>query len=75
MTQTVEAVYENGVLRPTVPLRGIGEHCKVKLTVELEERVPHALADCVGILPDADAEEMRRTIEDEFERVDPSEWQ
>jgi hypothetical protein len=29
----------------------------------------HPLADCIGIMPDADAEEMRRIIEDEFGKV------
>lgn len=32
------------------------------------------LADCVGILPDANAEEMRSAIERELEGVDPNEW-
>ncbi|MBM4086413.1 MAG: DUF104 domain-containing protein [Planctomycetes bacterium] len=75
MVQTIEAVYENGVLRPLSPLQGIEEHRRVKLTVEAEDRPRHPLADCVGILPDEDAEEMLRIIEEEFEKVDPREWQ
>lgn len=75
MMQTVEAIYENGVLRPVQPLSGIREHTRVKVTVEVEGIRPHPLADCVGILPDVDAEEMRQTIEDEFEKVNPDEWQ
>jgi len=75
MTQTVDAVYEKGVLRPTQPLEGIREHSKVKITVLSAEDRPHPLTDCIGILPDEDAAEMIRIVEQEFERADPSEWQ
>lgn len=34
MTRTVEAIYENGVLRPVRPLEGIDEQARVKVTVE-----------------------------------------
>jgi uncharacterized protein (DUF433 family) len=34
----------------------------------------HPLASYVGTLPDEDAEEMLRVIEDEFERIDPDDW-
>lgn len=74
MTQTIEAIYENGVLRPLQPLEKIAEHARVKVTVEVEEPV-HPLADCVGILPDEDAKEMLGIIENEFEKVNLSEWQ
>ncbi len=73
MRKTVEAIYEDGVLRPIEPLEGLTERCKVKVTVETME--PHPLSECIGILPDEDAEEMRRIVEQEFERVDLSEWQ
>ena len=75
MTQTVEAVYEDGVLRPLGPLKGIAEHCTVNVTVDTGERRPHPLADCIGTLPDEDAQEMLHIVADEFERVNPSEWQ
>lgn len=74
MTRTIEALYENGVLRPLEPLEGVAEHSRVKLIVELKERSLHPLSDCIGILPDEDAQEMLRIIEDEFERVDADEW-
>jgi len=38
MTMAVEAVYENGVLRPEKPL-GFKEHAKVHLIIEGEEVV------------------------------------
>jgi hypothetical protein len=31
-------------------------------------------ADCIGILPDEDAADMRRIIQGEFEQVYPDEW-
>jgi predicted DNA-binding antitoxin AbrB/MazE fold protein len=73
LTRTVEAVYENGVLRPLEPLEDLKEHERVRITIETDEG-GHPLADCIGILPDEDAEEMRQIIEQEFEKVDLSEW-
>ena len=67
MTQIIEAIYEDGILRLLKPLKGIKEHSKVKITIEAEKKPKHLLADCIGILPDEDAAEMRRIIEEEFE--------
>jgi len=39
MTRQVEAVYENGVLRPLVPLR-LEEHQRVTVTVTLDSAPP-----------------------------------
>ena len=76
MSQTIEAIYEDGVLRPVRPLQGIDEHARVKVTVEEPKGDDtHPLNECIGILPDEDAEEMQRIIADEFEKVDLSEWQ
>lgn len=74
MTRTINAVYEGGVLRPLQSLEGITEHARVRLTVESVEPAGNGLADCVGILPDEDAADMRRIVESEFERVDSGEW-
>lgn len=71
--QTLDAIYENGVLRPLTPLQGVPEHGAVRITVSVDEPA-NPLTACVGILPDADAAEMRNAIEREFERVDPNEW-
>jgi predicted DNA-binding antitoxin AbrB/MazE fold protein len=70
MTKTIEAIYEDGLLRPIQPLEGVADRSRVRLTVEVAE----PLADCIGILSDEDAEEMRRIIEAEFERVRPEKW-
>jgi predicted DNA-binding antitoxin AbrB/MazE fold protein len=72
MQETIETVYENGVFRPLKPVAGIADHRRVTITITSVE--PHPLADCVGIMPDEDADEMRRIIQDEFERVDPDDW-
>jgi predicted DNA-binding antitoxin AbrB/MazE fold protein len=69
MRKTVEAIYENGLLRLLEPLEGLSEPCKVRVTIETVEPSVHPLANCVGILPDEDASEMRRIIEEEFERA------
>jgi predicted DNA-binding antitoxin AbrB/MazE fold protein len=74
MSEVVDAIYEDGVLRLAHPLEGVNEHTQVRVTVEVPKRQPHALRDCIGILPDEDAAEMRQIIEAEFERVNPSEW-
>lgn len=74
MVQIIEAIDENGVLRPVQPLSGINEHTRVKITVEVERAEPHPPAECVGILPDPDAQEIRQIAEDEFDKVNPNEW-
>ena len=74
MTQKVDAIYENGVLRPLSRLDGIAERSKVRLTVESEPDESHPISDCIGIMPDEDAAELSRIIEAEFEKVNPSEW-
>ena len=73
LENVVEAVYEDGVLKPVEPLTGLAEHCRVQVTVRLE-KPRHPLADCLGTMPDEDAEEIRRVVEEEFERVDLDEW-
>src|SRR5262249_8840015 len=74
MTRTVEAFYEEGVLRPVEPLEGVAEHSRVLGTLEIPHVAAHPLASCIGTLPDEDAQELQRIIEEEFERVDAEEW-
>lgn len=38
MSQSVEAIYENGVLRPLKPLN-LQEHARVRIVIETEEEV------------------------------------
>ena len=71
-TKTLEAIYEDGILRPLEALEGLSDHSKVRITIDFEER--HPLLQFAGILSDREAAELRRTIQDEFERIDPNAW-
>ena len=64
MTLTVEAIYENGVLKPTQPLP-LKEHEKVRITVEVGQTWAERTA---GMLQwTGDPEVLRRIAEeDEF---------
>ena len=73
MSETIPAVFENGVFRPLRRPKGLVEHHHVTLTVDVEEPVS-ALSDVSGSLSPEDAQELREIIDREFERVDPSEW-
>jgi predicted DNA-binding antitoxin AbrB/MazE fold protein len=73
MTKTIEAVYENGILRPVEPLEGIENHRRVTITVHAPEG-GRPLDGWVGGLSDEDAARMRQVIEEEFEQVNPDEW-
>lgn len=74
MTRTIEAIYENGLLRPLQQIEGIAEHSRVRLRLEDAYEKLHPLADCFGLMSDEDAAEMTRIIESEFERVNPDDW-
>lgn len=73
-SQTIEAVYENGVLRPLQTLVGLMEHSKVKITIEYEEVSTHPLLQFAGILRDEEAAELQSVIAQEFEQIDPNAW-
>ena len=73
MSETIPAVFENGVFRPLRPPTGLVEHHQVTLTVDVElEASP--LSEVAGSLASEDAQELREIIDREFERVDPREW-
>ena len=74
MTRTVEAIFENGVLRPLNELEGVEEHDKVIITIEKVEPVRNPLLKYAGIMSDEEAREINQIIEDEFERIDPNGW-
>jgi len=75
---TIPAVYENGVFKPNAPV-DLPSGAKVDLIVSepqddavaiLKARFPNSF----GGLSDEDAEEMRKAIEEECERIDPDAW-
>ena len=74
MTRTINAVYEGGVFVPLQSLDGIAEHAQVRLTLETVSPPGNGLVDCVGTLPDEDAAQMRRIVEQEFGRVNLNDW-
>lgn len=47
MTLTVEAIYENGVLKPTQPLP-LKEHDRVEVTVQVKQSIARETAGMLG---------------------------
>jgi predicted DNA-binding antitoxin AbrB/MazE fold protein len=74
MPKTIEAIYENGVLRLLNPIRGLKKYQKVVITLGKPLKKKHPLAGLCGILPDEDAAEMLKIVEEEFGKVDINEW-
>ncbi|HWR59893.1 MAG TPA: antitoxin family protein [Thermodesulfovibrionales bacterium] len=74
MSKTIEAVYEDGVFRPLSQVKGLKKHQKVSITLQKPIRKKHPLEGLCGILPDKDAAEMLKAVEEEFEKVDINEW-
>lgn len=70
MTQTIEAIFEDGVFKPLSPPTGLGDHWRVTIAVTPAEQQGPPL-DLVGSMPHEDAEEMRAIIRREFSRVEP----
>ncbi len=70
--QTIQAIYENGVLRPLQTLEDLPEHCQVKITIETQPQ--HPLLEFAGILSDEEAAELRKTMNDEFGKVNQNDW-
>lgn len=73
MEKTIEAIYENGVLRPILPLDWLDNNRRVTVTVRAPDRLK-PLEGWVGRLSDQDARAMREVIETECEQVIPDEW-
>jgi predicted DNA-binding antitoxin AbrB/MazE fold protein len=71
MKTAIAAIYENGVFRPLQPLPDLRDRDQVHIIIEKQHS---PLADCIGVLPDDAAAEMRLVIEREFEKVDADEW-
>ena len=68
MTTTVEAIYENGVLRPVQPLDWLEEKRQVTVTVTAPD--PQSpMTNWVGGISDEDAKIMRQVIDEEFGQV------
>jgi predicted DNA-binding antitoxin AbrB/MazE fold protein len=61
MTQTIDAVYENGVFRPLGAVPDVGEGARVQLSIR-KPLDTEALDKLAGTLPPNEADEMMRAI-------------
>ena len=72
MAKTVEAVYEDNVLKPVEPIKGIKEHERV-LVILCSHPIKKGLRELVGTLTHEEAEVMQKLIDEEFENIE-GEW-
>jgi len=72
MAKTVEVVYEENVLKPIEPIKGIKEHEKV-LVILCSHPIKKGLCELVGTLTHEEAEVMQKLIDKEFEKIE-GEW-
>jgi len=72
MTKTVEAIYEDNVLKPVEPIKGIKEHERV-LVILCSHPIKKGLRELVGTLTHEEAEAMQKIIDEEFEKIE-GEW-
>ena len=72
MTKTVEAIYEDNVLKPVEPIKGIKEHERV-LVILCSQPIKKGLRELVGTLTHEEAEVMQKLIDEEFENIE-GEW-
>ena len=70
--QTVEAVYEDNVLKPLKPLKGIMEHENVMVIVR-HHPAKRSLRGIKGTLSHKEAKEMQDVVNAEFEKIE-GEW-
>jgi predicted DNA-binding antitoxin AbrB/MazE fold protein len=73
--RAIQAIFENGVLRPLEPL-ALPERSRVSLTIESgDTKIPKGGMDgCAGTIASSDAAEMGKIIAEEFEGVDERDW-
>ncbi|VVB53628.1 Uncharacterised protein [uncultured archaeon] len=70
--QTIEAIYEDNVLKPLKPLKGIMEHENVVLIVQ-SHPAKRNLREIKGTLSHKEAVEMQELVNAEFEKIE-GEW-
>jgi predicted DNA-binding antitoxin AbrB/MazE fold protein len=73
MSRRIKLLYEDGVFKPLEPVDWLENQRNVEALIE-EPQAVHPFAGWVGDMPDEDAKEMRRIIEEEFEQIDPDDW-
>ncbi|MGV0026911.1 antitoxin family protein [Phormidesmis priestleyi] len=72
--QKLDAVYENGILRPLQDLVGLAEHSRVRIIVETEELPSNSPLAFSGILSNEEAAALQTVISQEFDSLDPHSW-
>jgi len=72
MPRTIEAIYEDNVLKPLTPIEGLQEHERV-VVVLCHRPAKEALRELAGTLTHEEAEAMQKLIDEEFERIE-GEW-
>jgi predicted DNA-binding antitoxin AbrB/MazE fold protein len=68
----IEVIYEDEVLKPLIPIKGIKKHEKTWVVL-CSRPDKEALHELVGTLTHEEAEEMQKLIDKEFEKVE-GEW-
>lgn len=69
MAKTLKAIYKDGVFKPLEP-SDLKDNTEVQLIIS--EGNP--FLQFAGVLSPSEAEDMMKVIEDEFERIEISEW-
>jgi predicted DNA-binding antitoxin AbrB/MazE fold protein len=68
MTRAIEVIYENSVFRPLTPVEGIEENEKM-VAIFTRWPVKKGLHNLAGTITHAEAQAMRKCIEEEFEKL------
>lgn len=74
MPKTIEAIYNQGVIKPIKPIEGFEDNAIIKVRILTYPEKKTSVLKFAGILSDEEAKEMMDIIEGEFERVNPDEW-
>ncbi|MCL0099211.1 antitoxin family protein [Dehalococcoidia bacterium] len=69
MAQTLEVVYEDNVLKPIRPIKGIKEHERVQVIL-CSHPSKKGLRELVGTLTHEEAVAMQKLIDEEFEKIE-----
>lgn len=72
MAKMIEVVYENEVLKPLKPIKGLEKHGRTWVIL-CPRPQKKALRELAGTLTHEEAEEMQKLIGEEFERIE-GEW-
>jgi predicted DNA-binding antitoxin AbrB/MazE fold protein len=72
MLQTIEVIYEDNVLKPVNPIKGLAEHEKISIIIH-SKRSNEGLRKLAGTLDKEEADKMQNLIDEEFGKIE-GEW-